>query len=117
MKKKSYNNCSTATLQQSSQQLSLFEIPSEREDPPPYPLQIVSIPHRERIKPQWNCRLVHYGSGLRLGGQFTYDEAQEILETTRTRELDGNTPLFCLPTHDELHHGHDKLLTTQTTIQ
>ena len=65
------------------QQLSLFSVVPEREDPPPYPLQIVSIPDRERVRPIWNCRLVHYESGLKLGGQFSYGEAKQILETTR----------------------------------
>ena len=64
-------------------QLSLFKVITKREDPPPYPLQIVSIPDRERVRPQWNCLLVHYESGLKLGGQFTYDEAKKILQTTR----------------------------------
>ena len=55
------------SLQFKPQQLSLFAI----------------APERERVKPQWNCRQVHYESGLKLGGQFTYDEAKEILEITR----------------------------------
>ena len=75
--------CGVRSLQPKPQQLSLFAITPEREDPPPYPLQIVSVPDRERVRTEWCCRLVHYESNLRLGGQFTYDEAKEILETTR----------------------------------
>ena len=74
---------SAQSPQQKPQQLNLFEIVPEREDPPPYPLEIVSVRDRERVRPIWNCRLVHYESGLKLGGQFTYDEAKQILGTTR----------------------------------
>ena len=77
------HNYQQRSPQQKPQQLSLFAIAPEREDPPPYPLQIVAVPDRERVRPSWNCRLIHYESNLRLGGQFTYDEAKEILETTR----------------------------------
>ena len=71
------------SLQQKLQQLSLFDPVSERENPPPFPLQIEAIPDRDRLKPEWSCRLVHYESGLKLSGQFTHDEAREILQTTR----------------------------------
>lgn len=77
------HNFQQRSPQQKPQQLNLFEVVPEREDPPPYPLQIVAVPDRERVRPSWNCRLIHYESNLRLGGQFTYDEAKEILETTR----------------------------------
>lgn len=50
---------------------------------PPYPLQIISIPRDERINPDFICGLIHYESGLKIPGQFTYEEAQEILKTTR----------------------------------
>ena len=71
------------SLQQKLQQLSLFDPVSERENPPPFPLQIEAIPDRDRLKPEWSCRLIHYKSGLKLSGQFTHDEAREILKTTR----------------------------------
>ncbi|HEY9772143.1 MAG TPA: hypothetical protein V6C71_27165 [Coleofasciculaceae cyanobacterium] len=66
----SYQNC----------QPSLFPL---QEDPPPFPIQIASISHQQRLKADWGCKLVHYESGLKLPGQFTYDEAKEILEITR----------------------------------
>lgn len=72
--------------QERSQQLNLFTLvpeQTEREDPRPYPLQIKSIPDRERVKPQWNCQVAHYESDLTIPGQFTIDEAPEILEITR----------------------------------
>lgn len=53
------------------------------DDPPAYPLQIKAIPYEKRVKPSDCCKLVHYESGLNIPGQFTYDEAKEILETTR----------------------------------
>ena len=65
------------------QQLNLFAPVSEQEDPPAFPLQIEAIPDRDRLKPEWGCRLIHYESGLKLSGQFTHDEAREILQTTR----------------------------------
>ena len=75
-------------------QTSLF--PS-KDDPPPYPLQIVAIPERERLKPDWFCGLIHYESNLKLGGQFTHKEAKEILETTRYWDfaLDKNRTPKC----------------------
>ncbi len=77
-----YHNSSVERLertQQQPQQLSLFP---PKDDPPPYPLQIISIPDQKRLKPDWCCKLVRYESGLKIGGQFTIEEAQEILETT-----------------------------------
>ena len=68
------------TTNDQNYQLSLFPL---QEDPPPYPLQITSVLHGDRLKFDWCCKLIHYGSDLKLGGQFTYDEAKEILETTR----------------------------------
>jgi len=47
------------------------------------PLQIVSIPENNRLRPSGFCRLVHYESGLKLSGQFTHKETKEILETTK----------------------------------
>ncbi|HEY9768819.1 MAG TPA: hypothetical protein V6C71_10030 [Coleofasciculaceae cyanobacterium] len=52
-------------------------------DDKPYPLQITSVPHGDRLKADWCCKLVHYESGLKLPGQFIYDEVKQILETTR----------------------------------
>ena len=40
-------------------------------------------PYKERVNRDRNCQLVHGDSGLKVPGQFTDDEAQEILETTR----------------------------------
>ena len=77
------HNLQQRSLQQKLQQLSLFDLVSERQDPPPFPLQIEAIPDRDRLKPEWSCRLIHYKSGLKLSGQFTHDEAREILKTTR----------------------------------
>lgn len=71
------------SLQQKPQQLSLFILVPEQEDLPPFPLQIEAIPDRDRLKPEWGCRLIHYESDLRLGGQFTCDEAKKILQATR----------------------------------
>jgi hypothetical protein len=69
--------------QQKPQQLNLLTLIPQQEDSPAYPLQITSIPHEDRLKSDWCCKLIHYESDLKLGGQFTYDEAQEILETTK----------------------------------
>jgi hypothetical protein len=69
--------------QQKPQQLNLLTLIAKQEDPPAYPLQITSVPHEDRLKSDWCCKLIHYESDLKLGGQFTYDEAQEILETTK----------------------------------
>ena len=62
------------------QQPSLF---SPKEEPQLDPLQIASITNKQRPKPDWNCKLIHYESKLNIPGQFTHKEAQEILETTR----------------------------------
>jgi hypothetical protein len=68
----------------STKQLPLFvDPPSLDVDLPPYPLQIKAIPDNQRVTPDKFCKLVHYESGLNIPGQFTYDEAKEILETTR----------------------------------
>ncbi len=90
MQKISYNNHNKFTTseqvfryysrKQSPQQLSLFR---PKEDPPPYPLQITLILHEQRLKPDWCYKLTHYDSNLNLPGQFTIQEAQEILETTQ----------------------------------
>ena len=96
--KKYYINSSTkdrsVCSQIQRQQRSLF---TPQEDLPPYPLQIVAIPERERLKPDWFCGLIHYGSSLKLGGQFTHEEAKEILETTRCWDftLDKNRTPKC----------------------
>ncbi|MGL6341892.1 MAG: hypothetical protein ACRC80_22455 [Waterburya sp.] len=75
------NNCQK-TVQRFSKQQQLPLFPLE-DNPPPYPLQIVSISDDKRIKPDFTCSLIHCESGLKIPGQFTYQEAQEILETTR----------------------------------
>ena len=78
------NFCKSTGLIPSEQQLSLFvDPPTEEVDLPPYPLQIGYIPGNQRITPLKFCKLVHYESGLNIPGQFTYDEAKEIPETTR----------------------------------
>ena len=67
-----------------TEQLPLFVgLPTFEEELPPYPLQIKAIPPQNRFKPNNYCKLVHFESGLNIPGQFTYDEAKEILETTR----------------------------------
>ncbi|MEN9567115.1 MAG: hypothetical protein RLZZ69_2311 [Cyanobacteriota bacterium] len=67
-----------------TKQLSLFvDPPTFKSDLPPYPLQIKAISYDSRVKPNNYCKLVHYESGLNIPGQFTYDEAKEILLTTR----------------------------------
>ena len=63
------------------QQPSLF---SPKEEPQLDPLQIASITNKKRLKPDWYCKLIHYESNLNVPGQFTIQEAQEILETTRS---------------------------------
>ncbi len=74
----------TALCAIATQQLPLFVgLPTFEEELPPYPLQIKAIPPQNRIKPDNYCKLVHLESGLNIGGQFTYDEAVSILETTR----------------------------------
>lgn len=62
------------------QQLSLLPL---KGDPPPYPLQIVSISYEKRTKPDCICGLVHYESGFKIPRRLTYREAQKILEVTR----------------------------------
>ena len=74
----------TARSAIATQQLPLFvELPTSEVDPPPYPLQIGYIPDNQRVTPDKFCKLVHLRSGLNIPGQFTYDEAKEILLTTR----------------------------------
>jgi hypothetical protein len=63
-----------------------LSLPNDGAIAPPYPLQIEAIPIEERIRPDFLCRLVHTGSGLRVRGQFTPAEASEILD--RTQEWD-----------------------------
>ena len=92
-------NRSVSRLQRSDarslyQQLSLLPL---KDDLPPYPLQIISIPYNKRIKPDFICGLVHYESGFKTSRQFTYEEAQKILEATRYWDftLDKNKKLRC----------------------
>ena len=75
---RNYHNSQQLLLK--PQQSSLF--PS-KEDPSPYPLQITSIPHEQGLKPDWCCKLIHYESNLNLPGQFTIEEAQNIIEKTQ----------------------------------
>ena len=74
----------TALCAIATQQLPLFVgLPTEEVDLPPYPLQIKAIPYEKRVNPNRYCKLVHYESRLNIPGQFSHDEAKEILETTR----------------------------------
>ena len=73
-----------------TKQLSLFgdapapaPAPHDDESPPSYQLQIIYVPHDKRIKPNEFCKLVHHASGLTIKGQFSYEQALYILETTR----------------------------------
>jgi hypothetical protein len=100
-----------------TKQLSLFvDPPTFKSDLPPNPLQIKAISYHTRVKPNKAfgavrqaldfksrepdryCKLVHYESGLNIPGQFTYDEAKEILLTTRywDWELDRNRIPRCV---------------------
>lgn len=80
------NNCTKNTAigkaspRSATKQLPLF---TEEIDPPAYPLQIEAISYENRVNPNRYCKLVHLRSGLNIPGQFSYDEAKEILLTTR----------------------------------
>ncbi len=80
------NNCTKNTAigkaspRSATKQLSLF---TEEIDPPAYPLQPIAISYENRVNPNNYCKLVHLRSRLNIPGQFTYDEAKEILLTTR----------------------------------
>ena len=75
--KKTYENYSTKL--NSSVQFNSLQLEAE---PPSYQLQIAYIPHDKRIEPDKLCKLIHYQSKLTIPGQFTYEEAVEILKTS-----------------------------------
>lgn len=91
--KKSTKNCSTrdkltGLIPTSIKQLSLFTdlVDSENESDselPAYPLQISYIPHEQRLTPDKFCKLIHHSSGLTIEGQFSYEQAKEILVVSR----------------------------------
>lgn len=65
-------------------QLSLFtNSPPDIDNLPPYPLQIRSIPYRERESKNRCCRLVESVNGEAIEEAFTITEAQSILELTQ----------------------------------
>lgn len=77
------NHYQSTGLIPTQQQLQLFASQPTESDDAPYPLQIGYIPDNQRITPDKFCKLIHYESGLNIPGQFTYDEAKEILLTSR----------------------------------
>lgn len=69
---------------QTLQQLSLFaDEPTPDREERAYALQIGYIPHEQRLTPDKFCKLIHHSSGLTIKGQFSYEQAKEILEITR----------------------------------
>lgn len=82
--KTSRNQYQSIGLIPTLKQLSLFgSPPTEEVDPPPDRLQPIAIPPQNRVNPNNLAQLVHYESGLNIPGQFTYDEAKEILVPSR----------------------------------
>lgn len=73
------NNCTARANRRQSVQLSIdFDEIDDRPIAPPPPLSIKSIPPEERIHPDLGLRLVHAETGLRLPGQFSFSEIEEI---------------------------------------